>query len=484
MMNSGYNKSSFDSEIESHFERLHPPRVCIDNETCRDSTLVKVDSANKHGILLNMVQVLTDLDLIISKSYICSDGGWFMDVFHVTDQCGNKITDERLIRYIQQALCDGKTGDKAKAKAVQTCLGNVVDPIHVPVDKVNSVEMAVTDRPGLLSEISAVLVELGFTVVSGTAWTHNTRAACIMYLEDGRNGGPVRDLERLSQAEEKLENVVGAHHFLGENRGIRFSAPESSRTHTERRLHQLMYADRDYDLCFCGEGFKKGSNSCINCCGAKVSIANCYERGYSIVNITSRDRPKLLFDTVCTLTDLKYVVFHAAVSSQGSQAFQEYYIRHMDGCIMDTEGEKERVIKCLVASLGRRVSPGLRLDVCTPNRVGLLSDVTRILREHGMSLSRADLGTRGNQAIGAFYVTDSSGNNVDPKTVELVKHQLGETDLKVNKSSALDIPSHSSSSSANVFHGIRDGFTRPNSLGSLLWSQLGRFSNNFGSIKS
>lgn len=39
----------------------------------------QVDSANRKGILLEMVQVLTDLDLIISKSYISSDGGWCMD---------------------------------------------------------------------------------------------------------------------------------------------------------------------------------------------------------------------------------------------------------------------------------------------------------------------------------------------------------------------------------------------------------------------
>lgn len=91
----------------------------------------KVDSANRQGILLEMVQVMTDLELVISKSYISSDGGWFMDgefkkvkflsltiiytvalfcgsilstmaVFHVTDQRGNKITDESLINYIQQ----------------------------------------------------------------------------------------------------------------------------------------------------------------------------------------------------------------------------------------------------------------------------------------------------------------------------------------------------------------------------------------------
>lgn len=39
----------------------------------------QVDSANKHGILLEVVQVLIDLNLIITKAYISSDGGWFMD---------------------------------------------------------------------------------------------------------------------------------------------------------------------------------------------------------------------------------------------------------------------------------------------------------------------------------------------------------------------------------------------------------------------
>lgn len=34
---------------------------------------------NKHGILLEVVQVLTDMNLVITKAYISSDGGWFMD---------------------------------------------------------------------------------------------------------------------------------------------------------------------------------------------------------------------------------------------------------------------------------------------------------------------------------------------------------------------------------------------------------------------
>ena len=39
----------------------------------------QIDSANRHGILLEVVQLLTDLDLNIHKAYISSDGGWFMD---------------------------------------------------------------------------------------------------------------------------------------------------------------------------------------------------------------------------------------------------------------------------------------------------------------------------------------------------------------------------------------------------------------------
>lgn len=41
--------------------------------------VMQVDSANKHGILLEVVQILTDLNLIVTKAYISSDGGWFMD---------------------------------------------------------------------------------------------------------------------------------------------------------------------------------------------------------------------------------------------------------------------------------------------------------------------------------------------------------------------------------------------------------------------
>ena len=56
---------------------------------------------------------------------------------------------------------------------------------------------------------------------------------------------------------------------------------------------------------------------------------------------------------------------------------------------------------------------GIKLELCADNRVGLLSDITRVLRENGLAVVRADVETHGDKAVNAFYVRDISGNEVD-----------------------------------------------------------------------
>ncbi|KAM0015458.1 putative [Protein-PII] uridylyltransferase [Helianthus debilis subsp. tardiflorus] len=89
-------------EFEKLLLRMNTPRVMIDNAGCVNATLVMIDSARKDGILLEAVQVLTDLNLLIKKGYVSSDGCWNMDVFHVTNLDGNKLTDDSIINCIQQ----------------------------------------------------------------------------------------------------------------------------------------------------------------------------------------------------------------------------------------------------------------------------------------------------------------------------------------------------------------------------------------------
>ncbi|KAK1383179.1 ACT domain-containing protein ACR1 [Heracleum sosnowskyi] len=475
----------FDPEFDSLIERIHPPRVCIDNDTCQDCTLIKVDSANRQGILLELVQVMTDLELVISKSYISSDGGWFMDVFHVTDQLGNKITDESLINYVQQLILQAMSARSRKTKTeVQPGIGRIARPRHISIDQ-TALEMTVKDRPGVMSEISAVLAELGCQVSAAVAWTHNDRAACIIYVEDESNGSPITDPCRVAHIQAHLENVVEAHHYTGERRSLKLAVPTTSRTHTERRLHQLMANDKDYEEVY--ERCRAESESE----GAKVTIDNCAEKGYSIITVRCRDRPKLLFDTVCALTDMQYVVFHASISSHRSIAVQEYYVRQEDGCTLNTEEERLIVIKCLTAAVERRVSNGLRLDVSTQDRAGLLSDVTRVFRENGLSIVRAELGTCNERAVGSFYVKDTSGYYVNSDTVEAVRREIGGTNSVVNISTDCSIPRTSEMTSTSwtvntSMHGPKGSNVEDRSrfsLGDLLWSQIERLSSNFRPIK-
>ena len=83
-----------------------------------------------------------------------------------------------------------------------------------------------------------------------------------------------------------------------------------------------MLAQSDYEEEEDEEGMKRRRRKKKEEVATEVSIESCKEKGYSVVSVRSRDRPKLLFDTVCTLTDMEYVVFHAAISSHGSLAFQ------------------------------------------------------------------------------------------------------------------------------------------------------------------
>ncbi|KAL6983294.1 ACT domain-containing protein acr4 [Sarracenia purpurea var. burkii] len=399
-------------EYEKFIRRMNPPRVVIDNEYCKNATVIRVDSANEHGILLEVVQVLTDLNLIITKAYISSDGGWFMDVFNATDQNGNKITDEGILDYIQKSLGpDSCFTSSVRRRSIG---------VKQSVDR-TLIELIGSDRPGLLSEVSAVLTHLKCNVVNAEVWTHNTRAAAVMQVTDDETGGSITDPERLSVIKRLLCNVLKGSNKSREAKTV----VSHGVTHTERRLHQMMFADRDY------ERPNDEASSAEEKQRPDVNVVNWHDRDYSVVTIRCKDRPKLLFDTVCTLTDMQYVVFHGNVDAEGAEAYQEYCIRHIDGSPVKSDAERQRLIQCLEAAIERRVSEGLKLELCTTDRVGLLSDVTRIFRENSLTVTRAEVATRAGKAVNTFYVRDASGYPVDAKIIDSVRHTIGQTILQV-----------------------------------------------------
>ncbi|VAH47312.1 unnamed protein product [Triticum turgidum subsp. durum] len=421
---------------------MNPPRVVIDNEASDDATVIRVDSVNSHGTLLAVVQVIADLNLVIRKAYFSSDGSWFMDVFNVTDRDGNKVLDTPTISYIQTVIqskiwcpddgvfhCDEEFLRIQFVVCMQTLeaedcyypeVRNTVG--IVPSEEYTSIELTGTDRPGLLSEVCAVLAGMQCAVRSAELWTHNTRVAAVVQVTDAAKaaGGAIEDKARIADISRRLDNLL-----RGQN-GVR-AAAAASLTHKERRLHQMMFEDRDY-----GAAGRPDPRT-------EVSVTHCAERGYTVVVVRCRDRPKLLFDTVCTITDMQYVVHHGTVSSEpGGGAYQEYYIRHVDGHPVSSEAERRRVVQCLEAAVERRTADGLELEVRTDDRAGLLSDVTRIFRENGLTIRRAEISSEDGEAVDTFYLSDPQGHPVEAKTIEAIRAQIGEAALRVKNNPLAD----------------------------------------------
>ncbi|KAK8483808.1 hypothetical protein V6N11_030577 [Hibiscus sabdariffa] len=152
------------------------------------------------------------------------------------------------------------------------------------------------------------------------------------------------------------------------------------------RLHQMMFAGRVYE--------RKPVLHC-RADSPVVNVQNWAERGYSVVN--------------------------------------EFDMRHTDGTRISSEPERHRVIRCLQAATERRASQCIRLELCTSDRQGLLTDVTRTFRENGLNVTRAEISTAMGVAANVFHITYATGNLTDPKIIELVRHRIGSGNLNVKE---------------------------------------------------
>uniref|UniRef100_A0A0E0CY05 ACT domain-containing protein ACR n=1 Tax=Oryza meridionalis TaxID=40149 RepID=A0A0E0CY05_9ORYZ len=392
------------SEVYELFVRhMNTPRVVVDSGVCATATLVQVHSARKHGMLLEAVAALSEHGVCVRKGYISSDDGrWFMDVFHVTDAAGRKVADaDALLARLESSL---------SAEALpRAAAGPAAEGLTL-------LELVGADRPGLLSEVFAVLHDLRCNTVEARAWTHGGRVAALVFVRDEETGAPIDDAARVRRIESRLRHVLRG----GARCARTVLADPSAAGNLDRRLHQLLNED--------GEADSRGAAAMT-----AVAVQDWGERGYSVVTVSCHDRPKLLFDVVCTLTDLDYVVYHGTFDTDGDHAQQEFYIRRSDGRPISSEAERQHVIRCLQAAIERRASEGVRLELRISDRRGLLAYVTRVFRENGLSVTHAEITTRDDMAMNVFHVTDVAGRPADPKTIDEVIQRIGTESLRVDE---------------------------------------------------
>lgn len=92
--------------------------------------------------------------------------------------------------------------------------------------------------------------------------------------------------------------------------------------------------------------------------------------------------------------------------------------------------------------------------------MGLLSDVTRIFRENGLNVTRAEVSTRGGKAVNTFYVRGAAGSTVDSKALDSIRQEIGQTVLQV-KGHADNTKPHRQESPTRFLFG---GLFKPRSL--------------------
>lgn len=122
-----------------------------------------------------------------------------------------------------------------------------------------------------------------------------------------------------------------------------------------------------------------------------VAIQHYSHLNYWLVTIRCKDRNKLFFDTVCTLSDLNYDVYHGTIDSEGETATQLYYIRPRFGDFFWDSMKATKLRVMLEAAIQRRFPKGLKVRA-SQSRCGafcthsvchnLCSGLRRLAEEH------------------------------------------------------------------------------------------------------
>ncbi|MBI3610686.1 MAG: [protein-PII] uridylyltransferase [Nitrospirae bacterium] len=86
--------------------RTAPVQIELDNSTSEKYTIIEVFAPDRTGLLSVIAQSLFTLGLSVQTAKVATHLDQVVDVFHVTDQAGQKITDPDRIRHLKQTLAE------------------------------------------------------------------------------------------------------------------------------------------------------------------------------------------------------------------------------------------------------------------------------------------------------------------------------------------------------------------------------------------
>lgn len=367
------------------------------------------------------------------------------------------------------------------------------------------------DRPGVLGDITQLLMQNGCEVRSAAVWSHQGYAACVLGVTE--RGRPVLDDIKVKRLRQILHDLVGGKE--GARAGVTVEHVTGD-IHHERRLHQLLLVEdrrQWHEQRAAGNqlsgrapagglGYRGGEPSAsgplvpvhdkegaprpiggspgadlvqdtggqdqvkkrvhweetqhwgtsdgpgppipgtstssadssasadASCrfaeepyrspryCTPEIHMQHTALLNYWLLTIRCRDRTKLFFDTVCTLADMDYDIFHGTIDSDNNIASQLYYIRPCSG---NSQWDPERAAELhfmLTCSVQRRFPVGLKVHVETNDNM-CLAELAKAFQAARLWITRARV--RSYSACShVFYLTDDQGKWPDRQIVQQV----------------------------------------------------------------
>jgi [protein-PII] uridylyltransferase len=80
--------------------------VSISNDMSPDCTVVRVEAADRLGLLYDIVMALADCGINITQAFIQTEGPLARDVFHITNVKGEKIWDDAQLELVDRKVRD------------------------------------------------------------------------------------------------------------------------------------------------------------------------------------------------------------------------------------------------------------------------------------------------------------------------------------------------------------------------------------------
>ncbi|GBG69932.1 hypothetical protein CBR_g4757 [Chara braunii] len=383
---------------------------------------VDINCPNANGLACEIMRVIFEFGLSVTKGDLIADGFWCFVSLHVLAR--TESVKWLLLKQRLEASCP------SPRRYLMPLQRLPLKGTHMHLLKV-----CTTDRSGLLNDVAHILWQLEFTIHRVNVSTcPDGQAVDLLFITDEREELPSaeRANEVREQVLQELDPLTTVElSIAGPECGVFSSLDCSPASRMMPSVAEALFPD-DFD------GWKDKNSE-----QATVKIDNAMSDKQTMVEIDARDRRGLMYDCMRTLKDLKLKVAMGRIVTRekGWCNVVVFVQTPEESQVMSLEWQNE-----IIERLRREVLRPIRLDLVTKDtetelliatpieassgkgRPRVLYDVTLALRCLKICIFKADI-TRHNVAnklweVYRFVLTDLKGNPVAGASGEMVKERV------------------------------------------------------------